>query len=366
MADVLLRVFRSSEAGLAVLSAGPILATLAISLTKVWGGHTSKAGFYNNHSFKAQNVGGTLFQGNVNFGNDTNNALDTGFGYANAALGVFTQYTQQSKFVEGSMLYNQTEFYVQDNWKVNRLTLDYGLRWDAQVMPKTVDPKTTAYAAFLSDPRFPSDGTIPDQWKQFQPRVGFVWDVGQKGKTVVRGSAGVFYARQNMLSQVGSVTTNGIQQKSDFRNSGFVGFADMPVWPNLLAPSAVPAGTCSSSSSCRHSTICPSRAPSPPRTVAAQALNSSAAAPCTIALRANRPLPAVSSAVPCSIGVLRSREYAEYASANEQHVRVDAAVGVAVALHAFDVRATWTTVSGRANAACVPYRWVISKPRTPQ
>ena len=66
----------------------------------------------------------------MNFGNDTNNALDTGFGYANAALGVFTQYTQQSKFVEGSMLYNQTEFYVQDNWKVtSRLTLDYGMRF---------------------------------------------------------------------------------------------------------------------------------------------------------------------------------------------------------------------------------------------
>ena len=134
--------------------------------------------------------------------------------------------------------------FVQDRWQTgNGLTLDYGLRWDAQVMPKTVDPKTTAYAPFLSDPRFPSDGTIPDQWKQFQPRVGFVWDVNQQGKTVVRGSAGVFYARQNMLSQVGSVTTNGIQQKSDFRNSGFVSFADMPVWPNLLAPSAVAPGT---------------------------------------------------------------------------------------------------------------------------
>jgi hypothetical protein len=57
---------------------------------------------------------------------------------------------------------------------------------------------------------------------------------------VVRGSAGLYYARQNMLSQVGSVTTNGIQQKSDFRASAF---ADMPVWPNLLAPSAVPPGT---------------------------------------------------------------------------------------------------------------------------
>ena len=141
---------------------------------------------------------------------------------------------------------NNEEFsvFIQDRWQMGSgFTLDYGLRWDAQLMPETVNPTTTAYAQFLGDPRFPSDGTIPDQWKQFQPRVGFVWDVGQKGHTVVRGSAGLFYARQNMLSQVGSVTTNGIQQKSDFRNSGFVSFADMPVWPNLLAPSAVPAGT---------------------------------------------------------------------------------------------------------------------------
>jgi hypothetical protein len=118
------------------------------------------------------------------------------------------------------------------------------LRWDAQLMPKTVDPQKTAYAFLLNDPRFPSDGTIHDQWKQFQPRVGVAWDVGQDGKSVVRGSAGLFYARQNMLSQVGSVTTNGIQQKSDFRSTiPFTGFADMPVWPNLLAPSAVPPGT---------------------------------------------------------------------------------------------------------------------------
>ena len=110
-------------------------------------------------------------------------------------------------------------------------------------MPKTVDPKTTAYGSFLNDPRFPSDGTIHDQWKEFQPRVGVAWDVNQDGKSVVRASAGVYYARQNMLSQVGSVTSNGIQQRSDFRNTPFTAFADMPVWPNLLAPSASPAGT---------------------------------------------------------------------------------------------------------------------------
>jgi hypothetical protein len=134
--------------------------------------------------------------------------------------------------------------FFQDKWQVGRgLTIDYGLRWDAQRMPDTVDPGSTAYAPFLSDPRFPSDGTIPDQWKQFQPRAGFAWDLAQDGRSVVRGSAGIYFARQNMLTQVQSVTTNGVQQKSDYRDSTFTSFADMPVWPNLLPPSAVPAGT---------------------------------------------------------------------------------------------------------------------------
>src|SRR5256714_4263141 len=133
---------------------------------------------------------------------------------------------------------------VQKKWQAGRgLKVNYGLRWDGQRMPKTVDPKTTAYARFLGDARFPSDGTIPNQWKEVQPRGGVVWDVSRSGKTVVRANAGIYYARQNMLTQVGSVTTNGIQQKSDFRDSTFTSFADMPVWPNLLAPSAVPAGT---------------------------------------------------------------------------------------------------------------------------
>ena len=111
---------------------------VAVSMTRVWNAHTLKAGFYNNHSFKAQNTGAggvanLGFQGYVNFGNDTNNALDTGFGYANAAVGVFTQYLQQSRLIEGSMIYNNTEFYVQDNWKVtDRLTMDYGLRFTRQ------------------------------------------------------------------------------------------------------------------------------------------------------------------------------------------------------------------------------------------
>ena len=108
---------------------------VAVNMTHVQGRHTFKAGGYLNHSYKAQNTGAggianLTFQGYVDFGNNTNNTLDSGFGYANAALGIFNQYQQASKFIEGDYLYNQIEFYVQDTWKVtNRLTLDYGMRF---------------------------------------------------------------------------------------------------------------------------------------------------------------------------------------------------------------------------------------------
>src|SRR5205823_505258 len=130
---------------------------VAISVTKLANRHSLKAGFYNNHSYKAQNVGAggianLTFQGFVDFGNNSNNSLDTGFGFSNAALGVFNQYLQASKFVEGSMIYNNTEFYAQDNWKVNsRLTIDYGARFTHQ------QPQ---YDQFQQMSNF-----FPDQWK---------------------------------------------------------------------------------------------------------------------------------------------------------------------------------------------------------
>src|SRR5206468_12952178 len=113
----------------------------SISLTKVKNSHTIKTGFYLNHSYKAQNRGGPsttggttgdqqAFQGRLNFGQDNSNPLDTGFGYANALLGIFSTYNQQSRFIEGNFLYNNVEAYLQDNWHLTRrLTLDYGLRF---------------------------------------------------------------------------------------------------------------------------------------------------------------------------------------------------------------------------------------------
>ena len=52
------------------------------------GSHTFKGGFYNTHSWKAQQQNSGATFGTYNFGNSTGNPLDSGFGYANALLGV--------------------------------------------------------------------------------------------------------------------------------------------------------------------------------------------------------------------------------------------------------------------------------------
>ncbi|HSK64586.1 MAG TPA: hypothetical protein VK893_12120, partial [Pyrinomonadaceae bacterium] len=129
--------------------------------------------------------------------------------------------------------------FAQDSWKVRpNFTLNYGLRWEAQIFPEpVVDPSQTAYGIFLNDPRFPSDGTLPNQKKQFQPRLGFAWDISNVGKSVLRASAGIYYARQNMLSQVGSITTNGVQQQTIFLNTPIISSGvPGPVWPGVVAP----------------------------------------------------------------------------------------------------------------------------------
>ena len=139
--------------------------------------------------------------------------------------------------------------FVQDTWKIwHNFTLNYGFRWDAQIFPDpTIAPSKTSYASNFSDPKFPSTGFIPNQKKMFQPRVGFAWDIRGNGKSVLRASWGIFNARQNMLTQVGAITTNGVQQQSFAAGSAFgtppvYGTNAGPIQNPPAAGSAPPSG----------------------------------------------------------------------------------------------------------------------------
>ena len=100
-------------------------------------------------------------------------------------------------------VFHQLAFYGQDDWRVaDRLTLNLGLRWDANIgnLPDQTNNRTMAILRQISEPlaqRLTSDSeklarTTPS-WKEFQPRLGFAYDTAGNGRFVVRGGYGIFY-----------------------------------------------------------------------------------------------------------------------------------------------------------------------------
>ena len=97
--------------------------------SKTLGSHLLKFGVYFDHNWKVQ-PSGVTYAGAYDYGDNPSNPLDSGFGFANAALGVFNSFTQGSDYSNAYPLYKQWEFYAQDTWKVKpRLTLSYGVRF---------------------------------------------------------------------------------------------------------------------------------------------------------------------------------------------------------------------------------------------
>jgi hypothetical protein len=235
------------------------------SLTKVMGQHTVKAGYYYFRSLQRRGAGNVT--GNISFANDANNPLDTTFGFSNAAIGVFSTYTQSSRWAEGAYLAVNNEAFIQDNWRAtSRLTLDYGVRfahmrpqydsygysanflpeeWNRAQAPRlyvsgcvggvypcaaanrrAMDPLTgqmlgpnSALAVGTLIPNtgsitnsvYPAGtGPVPETFYNYPsigvtPRVGAAWDVAGNQRFVVRGGAGLFYDRAPANTVYGTV-----------------------------------------------------------------------------------------------------------------------------------------------------------------
>ena len=143
---------------------------------------------------------------------------------------------------EGDFGVSELAFFVQDTWKPSdRLTLNLGLRWEGTWHPGVVvEPEATFYAPYLDDPGFPSDGTIPDDLDNFQPRFGLAWDATGDERTVLRLNAGAYHSRIPILVFAQSVTTNGAFQQIFFRSSFGLPGKGPPAIGDLIDGSTTP------------------------------------------------------------------------------------------------------------------------------
>ncbi|MGH9674561.1 MAG: carboxypeptidase regulatory-like domain-containing protein, partial [Bryobacteraceae bacterium] len=96
--------------------------TVSNSVSKTAGPHTLKLGIYFDRVWATQGVAGLglPFNGAFDFGRNVNNPLDTGYAYANAALGVFNTYQEPSGRPLPVHVARNMEWFAQDNWKVAR------------------------------------------------------------------------------------------------------------------------------------------------------------------------------------------------------------------------------------------------------
>ncbi len=92
------------------------LASVRDNFTWTRNTHTFKIGGHFEYMQNNEARGGT-WQGDITFSNNTSNPLNTNFAFSNAALGVFSQYTETDKYRVTQNRQWWSEWYLQDTWQ---------------------------------------------------------------------------------------------------------------------------------------------------------------------------------------------------------------------------------------------------------
>jgi hypothetical protein len=202
---------------------------IADNFSRIVGRHTIQLGGSLFHFNKTQ-AAFNQTQGSYSFdGSFTNHPV------ADFMLGLARTYTETSQRYVRTYSFNQTEFYLQDDWRVNRkLTLNIGARLfiipfthvdgnlQSSFLPSRYDlkkaPGIDSSGALIPganyDPLngivFPEKDGIPrgfvPTWSGLAPRFGFAYDPVGNGKLAIRGGYGISYL--NIGNDNSSLITN--------------------------------------------------------------------------------------------------------------------------------------------------------------
>jgi len=130
--------------------------------------------------------------------------LPVAYTFNNGVPTSITQYAAPTLTID--QLNPDLGLFVQDQWRVNRFTVNAGLRFDW--LRESVPAITEPAGPLVASRSFPARDNVPN-WKDLNPRLGVVWDPIGDGKTAIK--AGV---NRYVLSN-----TTGIANAFDYANA---------------------------------------------------------------------------------------------------------------------------------------------------
>lgn len=119
--------------------------------------------------------------------------------------------------------------YAQDDWRVtDRLTVNLGLRWEAELPRRVVGNLMNSFDPLAVNPvsgtpgivTFAGRNGVPERafatdWNNFGPRAGFAYRLPGAHEAVIRGGGGVFYG-PTVSNTIGDVVATGFSTAASF------------------------------------------------------------------------------------------------------------------------------------------------------
>lgn len=215
--NINIQEFTGLSGGPAFLPANPRQTNIQLSDSVAWtlGKHRTKLGFRWVHQ-QMSPFTNTNTRSSLNFNNNfTNNPVTNteGNGIATLLLGFSTGGTRGFLLQPYYLRNNEYAAFFQDDWKLsNRLTLNLGIRYDVFTADTEKNNRIgnfdfqnlrMVYAGVNGTSSTAGKST---QYGNIAPRLGFAYDLGGKGTTVIRGGYGISYfpeqqSASNLLGQ---------------------------------------------------------------------------------------------------------------------------------------------------------------------